>query len=346
MSNGRTFHSTKTCGNEEDVLSQVSKKILVAGGAGFIGSHLCKRLINDGHNVTCLDNFLTGQRNNISGLADCSRFQLIEHDIVEPIFFAESFDQIYNLACPASPPKYQENPVHTLMTSVIGSANLLNLAKEHNSEILLTSTSEVYGDPVVHPQSEGYRGNVNCTGPRACYDEGKRCAETLFFDFARVHGVRIKVARLFNTYGPNMMADDGRVVSNFINQALQDQDITVYGDGKQTRSLCYVDDMVDGLVGLMKFEENFLGPVNLGNPAELRVLDLAKKIIGQVGSSSRIIFKPLPIDDPKRRKPDITLAIETLNWQPSTGLKIGLGRTISYFDKQVTKCPLSFGLAE
>jgi len=305
------------------------KKILVTGGAGFIGSHLCEKLLNDGHEVLCVDNFYTGSKENIKHLLNNPYFEIIRHDICFPLYV--EVDEIYNLACPASPIHYQFDPVQTTKTSVHGSINMLGLAKRVKAKILQASTSEVYGDPTVHPQPETYWGNVNPIGPRACYDEGKRCAETLFFDYWRQHKLKIKVARIFNTYGPRMRPDDGRVVSNFIIQALKGNDITVYGDGSQTRSFCYIDDLIEGLIKLMNSPDDFTGPVNLGNPIEVTILELAQKIIELTGSKSKIIFKPLPADDPQRRQPDITLAKEKLNWQPKVSLEEGLKKTIEYF---------------
>jgi len=309
------------------------KQILVTGGAGFLGSHLCQRLLNDGHEVLCADNFYTGQKANISSLFQHPYFEVIRHDICFPLYV--EVDEIFNLACPAAPIHYQFNPVQTTKTSVHGSINMLGLAKRVRAKILLASTSEVYGDPLIHPQSETYWGNVNPLGLRACYDEGKRCAETLFFDYHRQHKLRIKVARIFNTYGPNMHVNDGRVVSNLILQALRGEDITIYGDGSQTRSFCYVDDLTDGLIKLMNSPDDFTGPVNLGNTAEYSVLELAETIIKLTGSRSRITFKPLPEDDPRQRQPDIALAKEKLNWQPSVDLTEGLNKTITYFKKIV-----------
>jgi len=306
-----------------------SKRILVTGGAGFLGSHLCERLLNEGHEVLCVDNFYTGRKANIAHLLNNPYFEVIRHDITFPLYV--EVDEIYHLACPASPVHYQFDPVQTTKTSVHGSINMLGLAKRLKIKILLASTSEVYGDPTVHPQPETYWGNVNPIGPRACYDEGKRCAETLFFDYHRQHRLKIKVARIFNTYGPRMHPNDGRVVSNFIVQALKGEDITVYGDGKQTRSFCYVDDMIDGLIRLMNTGEDFTGPVNIGNPEEYSIFQLAEAIIRLTGSKSRMVFKPLPPDDPKQRCPDITLARKVLNWQPTTPLEEGLKRTIEYF---------------
>lgn len=305
------------------------KRILVTGGAGFLGSHLCERLLNEGNEVLCVDNFYTGRRSNIAHLLSNQYFEVLRHDICFPLYV--EVDEIYNLACPASPIHYQFDPVQTTKTSVHGSINMLGLAKRIKAKILQASTSEVYGDPTVHPQTETYWGNVNPIGLRSCYDEGKRCAETLFFDYHRQHKLRIKVARIFNTYGPRMHPNDGRVVSNFIVQALRGQDITVYGDGTQTRSFCYVDDLVDGLIRLMNSPDDFTGPVNLGNPLEFSILELANKVIEMTGSKSSIVFKPLPQDDPMQRKPDISLAKEVLDWQPKIKLKDGLCKTIDYF---------------
>ena len=305
------------------------KRILVTGGAGFIGSHLCTRLIEEGNIVICLDNFFTGSKENISYLIGHPRFELIEHDIINP--FWTDVDEIYNLACPASPIHYQHDPIQTAKTSVMGAINMLGLAMRLDAKILQASTSEVYGDPIVHPQPESYWGNVNPVGYRSCYDEGKRCAETLFMDYHRQNDVRVKIIRIFNTYGARMLPNDGRVVSNFILQALNNEDITIYGDGKQTRSFQYIDDLIEGMIRMMDTEDDFTGPVNLGNPNEFPVLDLAKKIISMTGSSSRIVFKPLPDDDPKQRQPDITLAKEKLNWEPTIELEDGLKRMIEYF---------------
>ena len=305
-------------------------KILVTGGAGFLGSHLCDRLISDGHDVTCLDNFFTGSKQNVIHLLDNPNFELMRHDVVDP--FKVEVDQIYNLACPASPVHYQHNPIKTVKTSVMGAINALGLAKRVGARILQASTSEVYGDPEVHPQPEDYRGNVNPIGPRACYDEGKRCAETLFFDYHRQNNVDIRVIRIFNTYGPRMMENDGRVVSNFIIQALSGEDITVYGDGKQTRSFCYVDDLIEAMIRMMNQEE-IIGPVNTGNPNEFTILELAEKVIELTASKSKIIFKELPEDDPMQRKPDNTLAREKLDWEPQIQLEEGLEKTITYFNQ-------------
>ncbi|MFW6237586.1 MAG: UDP-glucuronic acid decarboxylase family protein [Desulfosudaceae bacterium] len=306
------------------------KRILVTGGAGFIGSHLCERLLTDGHEVLCLDNFFTGRKRNIAHLLTNPDFEMIRHDLANPIFIET--DEIYNLACPASPVHYQHNPVKTIKTNVLGAIHMLGLAKRVKAKILQASTSEVYGDPEVHPQPESYRGHVNPIGCRACYDEGKRCAETLFFDYHRQNHVNIRVVRIFNTYGPRMHPDDGRVVSNFIMAALAGSDITVYGDGSQTRSFCFVDDLVDGLVRMMNAPDKMTGPVNLGNPHETTVLELAERIVALTGSSSRIVNLPLPEDDPRRRRPDITLAREKLGWEPAVPLEKGLTRTISYFE--------------
>lgn len=309
-------------------------KILVTGGAGFLGSHLCDRLISEDHEVICLDNFFTGSKQNIIHLLDNPKFELMRHDVVDP--FKVEVDQIYNLACPASPVHYQRNPIKTVKTSVIGAINTLGLAKRVGSRILQASTSEVYGDPEVHPQPEDYRGNVNPIGPRACYDEGKRCAETLFFDYHRQNNVDIRVIRIFNTYGPRMMPNDGRVVSNFIMQALKGENITVYGDGKQTRSFCYMDDLIEAMIRMMNQEE-IIGPVNTGNPNEFNILDLAEKVIEMTGSKSKIIFKDLPVDDPMQRKPDNSLAKKKLNWEPQIQLEEGLEKTITYFKSLVSR---------
>ncbi len=306
-----------------------SKRILVTGGSGFLGSHLCERLLNEKHEVVCVDNFFTGRRRNIAHLVSNPYFEILRHDICFPLYV--EVDEIYNLACPASPIHYQFDPVQTTKTSVHGAINMLGLAKRVKAKILQASTSEVYGDPTVHPQTEDYWGNVNPIGLRSCYDEGKRCAETLFFDYRRQHGLEIKVARIFNTYGPNMHPNDGRVVSNFIMQALNGSDITLYGDGSQTRSFCYVDDLIEGFVRLMNSEDGFSGPVNLGNPTEFTIRQLAEKVIEMTGSASRIVTKPLPQDDPVRRKPDITLARKRLGWSPTVMLEEGLKPTIEYF---------------
>lgn len=307
----------------------------MTGGAGFLGSHLCERLLKEGHDVLCVDNFYTGTRRNIAHLLDHPYFELLRHDITFPLYV--EVDEIYNLACPASPIHYQNDPVQTTKVNVHGSINMLGLAKRLKAKILQASTSEVYGDPSIHPQPENYWGNVNCIGPRSCYDEGKRCAETLFFDYHRQHGIKIKVARIFNTYGPNMHPDDGRVISNFILQALRNEPLTIYGDGSQTRSFCYVDDMISGLIRLMNTPEDFTGPVNLGNPIELSILEVAKKIIAMTGSKSKITFKPLPADDPKQRQPLIELAKEKLGWTPEVVLEEGLKKTIVYFEDVARK---------
>ena len=304
------------------------KRVLVTGGAGFLGSHLCDRLIREGCEVLCVDNLYTGSKENIRHLLGHENFEFIRHDVVEPLLV--EVDQIYNLACPASPPHYQHNPIKTAKTSVLGAINMLGLAKRVGARILQASTSEVYGDPLVHPQIESYRGNVNPNGIRACYDEGKRMAETLFFDYHRMHDVDIRIIRIFNTYGPRMNPKDGRVVSNFIVQALKNQDITIYGDGKQTRSFCYVDDLIDGMYRMMNVE-GFVGPVNLGNPGEFTMIELAEKIIEMTGSSSKLVFMPLPSDDPTQRRPVIELAKEKLDWEPRVVLDEGLERTIGYF---------------
>ena len=310
------------------------KRILITGGAGFIGSHLCERLLGEGHDILCADNFYTGTRDNILHLLDHPHFELLRHDVTFPLFV--EVDEIYNLACPASPIHYQNDPVQTTKTSVHGAINMLGLAKRLRAKILQASTSEVYGDPEMHPQQEPYWGHVNPIGPRACYDEGKRCAETLFFDYYRQHKLRIKVARIFNTYGPRMHPDDGRVVSNFIMQALQGQPITLYGDGLQTRSFCYIDDQVDALIRLMNSPDQFIGPVNLGNPTEFTIFELAQHVLRLVGSDAEIVFKPLPQDDPRQRCPDITLAKAALDWQPTVTLDAGLRQTIAYFRSQLT----------
>ncbi|MEE0937335.1 MAG: UDP-glucuronic acid decarboxylase family protein [Bacteroidales bacterium] len=306
------------------------KRILVTGGAGFLGSHLCKRLLEEGNEVICLDNYFTGSKRNIIPLMNNPYFETIRHDVCTP-YFAE-VDEIYNLACPASPVHYQHNAIKTVKTSVMGALNMLGLAKRLNIKILQASTSEVYGDPTVHPQPEGYWGNVNCIGERSCYDEGKRCAETLFVNYHKQNNVKVKIARIFNTYGPNMHPSDGRVVSNFIVQALQNKDITVSGDGSQTRSFQYVDDLIEGFVRLMATEDEFIGPVNIGNPGEFTILQLAEKVIELTASRSKIVYIPLPSDDPMQRKPDISLAKEKLNWQPTICLEEGLRKTIAYFD--------------
>ena len=307
------------------------KRILVTGGAGFLGSHLCERLLEQGHEVICVDNCFTGTKRHIRHLLNHPSFEFIRHDITFSLYV--EVDEIYNLACPASPVHYQFDPVQTTKTSVHGAINMLGLAKRVKAKIFQASTSEVYGDPLVHPQPETYWGNVSPVGPRACYDEGKRCAETLFFDYHRQHGLKIKVARIFNTYGPRMHPNDGRVVSNFIIQALQNKPITVYGDGSQTRSFCYVDDMIDAFIRLMKTHDEFTGPINLGNPEEFTILELAEKIVELTNSKSEIIFKPLPENDPRQRRPDITLAQSVLRWEPKVPLLEGLEKTILYFDR-------------
>jgi len=304
---------------------------MVTGGAGFLGSHLCESLLNEGHDVLCVDNFFTGSKDNIQHLLPNSRFELMRHDVTFPLYV--EVDQIYNFACPASPVHYQFDPVQTTKTSVHGAINMLGLAKRVRARILQASTSEVYGDPEVHPQTEEYWGRVNPIGIRSCYDEGKRCAETLFFDYHRQHSLDIKVVRIFNTYGPRMHPEDGRVVSNFIVQALRGEDITIYGDGMQTRSFCYVDDLISGIIKMMQSESVFTGPVNLGNPSEFTIAELAKKVISMVNSKSRVIHLPLPQDDPKQRQPNIALAREKLDWEPTVSLDNGLVKTISYFEK-------------
>ena len=314
------------------------KTALVTGGAGFLGSHLCQRLLDDGRDVLCVDNFYTGAKANIEHLLDDPRFELLRHDVTFPLYV--QVDEIYNLACPASPIHYQHDPVQTTKTSVHGAINMLGLAKRLKCSIFQASTSEVYGDPSVHPQTEDYRGNVNPIGPRSCYDEGKRCAETLFFDYRRQHGLPIKVARIFNTYGPRMHPNDGRVVSNFIVQALSGKPITIYGDGSQSRSFCYVDDLIEGFVRLMNAPEDLTGPVNLGNPGEFTMLELAELTLELTGSRSRLAFEPLPQDDPRQRCPDISTAQRELGWNPTVPLREGLARTIAYFDQV-----LSGGLA-
>ena len=305
------------------------ERILVTGGAGFIGSHLCKRLLNNGNKVICLDNFFTGVKSNVEKLLANPNFELVEHDITQP--FDADVTQIYNLACPASPPHYQFNPIKTLKTSVLGMMNVLELAHKYNAKVLQASTSEIYGDPQIHPQVESYWGNVNPIGIRSCYDEGKRCAETMMMDYHRQYGVKIKIVRIFNTYGPLMLPNDGRVVSNFIIQGLKNQDIKIYGEGTQTRSFCYVDDLIEGFIRMMA--SDLTGPVNLGNPSERTILDLAKLIIKMTDSNSKLIFKPLPSDDPIKRRPDITLAKKELAWEPTVDIEIGLSKTIEYFRK-------------
>ena len=312
------------------------KRILVSGGAGFIGSHLCTRLTEEGQGVICLDNLFTGSKRNIAHLEGKDNFKFIHHDVEFP-YMMDEVDEIYNLACPASPIHYQYDAIKTIKTSVLGAINMLGLAKRTNARILQASTSEVYGDPAVHPQLETYWGNVNPVGIRSCYDEGKRCAETLFMDYYRQNGVRIKIIRIFNTYGPNMLPDDGRVVSNFIVQALKNEDITIYGSGEQTRSFQYIDDLIEGMVRMMRTEEGFIGPVNIGNPHEFSILSLAERVLRLTGSKSKLVFKPLPHDDPKQRQPDITLAKSKLDWRPVIELDEGLERTIEYF-KRLMAC--------
>ncbi len=309
----------------------LKRRIMVTGGCGFLGSHLCDRLVSQGHDVLCVDNCFTGTKRNIRHLLNQSNFEFVRHDVTFPLYI--EVDEIFNMACPASPIHYQLDPVQTTKTSVHGAINMLGLAKRVRAKILQASTSEIYGDPEIHPQTEGYWGRVNPIGPRSCYDEGKRCAETLFFDYHRQHHLRIKVARIFNTYGPRMHPNDGRVVSNFIVQALKDEPITIYGEGLQTRSFCYVDDLIEGLLRLMRSADEFTGPVNLGNPGEFTILELAEKIISLTGSKSRLIHKELPQDDPRQRKPDITLAQKELQWQPQVLLEEGLKKTIEYFEQ-------------
>jgi len=307
------------------------KRVLVTGGAGFLGSHLCEKLLAEGNDVLCADNFFTGRRANVAHLLGNPNFEVMRHDITFPLYV--EVDEIYNLACPAAPIHYQFDPVQTTKVSVHGAINMLGLAKRTKAKIFQASTSEVYGDPLVHPQKEDYWGHVNPIGARSCYDEGKRCAETLFFDYSRQHGTRIKVARIFNTYGPRMHINDGRVISNFIVQALRGEDITLYGDGSQTRSFCYVDDMIEGMVRLMNCSDDIPGPMNLGNPFEFSIRKLAEMIVGMVGTKAKLVHKPLPEDDPKKRQPDITLAKETLLWEPKIALREGLNKTIAYFDE-------------
>ena len=315
----------------------MKKSILVTGGAGFLGSHLCDRLLADGHEVLCLDNFATGSKRNIAHLLDDERFELLRHDITLPLYV--EVEAIYNLACPASPIHYQRDPVQTTKTTVHGAINVLGLAKRLRCRIFQASTSEVYGDPTVHPQREDYWGNVNPIGPRSCYDEAKRCAEALFFDYRRQHNLPIKIARIFNTYGPRMHPDDGRVISNFIVQALRREPITIYGDGNQTRSFCYVDDLIEGFIRVMATDNDFTGPVNLGNPREFTIGELAEKVLALTGSRSEIIYHPLPVDDPKQRQPDISRAQSKLDWTPKVQLEEGLNKTIAYFDKLLTAAP-------
>jgi UDP-glucuronate decarboxylase len=307
------------------------KTILITGGAGFVGSHLCERLLNEGNKIICLDNFLTGSKNNIAHFFDNKNFIFVEHDIIDPITIEEPVDEIYNLACPASPIRYQENAIRTIKVNTLGVINVLGLAKAKKAKVLQASTSEVYGEPLEHPQKEEYRGNVSMSGPRACYDEGKRCAEALFFEYYRSHGLKIKVIRIFNTYGPRMAENDGRVVSNFITHALKNKDISVYGDGSQTRSFCYVDDLVGGIVKMMATGDNVTGPINLGNPRELTIKQIGEIILKLTGSKSELVYKDLPVDDPTRRCPDITKAKQILNWEPKVDLETGLASTIEYF---------------
>ena len=321
-----TFDSTRN-----KLTMHFRKRILVTGGAGFLGSHLCKRLVEQGHDVICADNFFTGTRDNIIDLLEEPHFEVMRHDVTFPLYV--EVDEIYNLACPASPVHYQHDPVQTTKTSVHGAINMLGLAKRTRAKIFQASTSEVYGDPQVHPQPESYWGHVNPVGERSCYDEGKRCAETLFFDYYRQHGLPIKVGRIFNTYGPHMHPNDGRVVSNFIVQALQGQDITLYGDGQQTRSFCYVDDLIAAFLALMDTDEEVTGPINMGNPNEFTIRELAEKVIALTGSTSKLVYRPLPSDDPMQRQPDISQAREVLGWEPRIQLEEGLGKTIAYFDR-------------
>jgi UDP-glucuronate decarboxylase len=311
------------------------KRVMVTGGAGFLGSHLCERLLREGHDVLCVDNYFTGRKDNIIHLLGHKHFEVMRHDVTFPLYV--EVDEIFNLACPASPVHYQFDPVQTTKTSVIGAINMLGLAKRVGAKILQASTSEVYGDPTVHPQTEDYRGNVNPLGPRACYDEGKRCAETLFFDYHRQHKVNIKVVRIFNTYGPRMHPNDGRVVSNFIVQALRGEDITLYGDGSQTRAFCYVDDLIEGFIRLMATGTEFTGPINIGNPHEIQVRELAERAIALTGSQSRIVHRPLPQDDPLQRCPDITMARSVLGWEPAVDLDTGLSRTVAYFQQMLAE---------
>jgi len=318
---------------ETSIPNPSAKRVLVTGGAGFLGSHLCDRLVEAGHEVVCVDNYFTGRRGNIAHLMEMPNFELIRHDVTFPLYV--EVDEIYNLACPASPIHYQHDPVQTTKTSVHGAINMLGLAKRVGARIFQASTSEVYGDPAIHPQTEDYWGNVNPIGPRSCYDEGKRCAETLFFDYHRQHGMEIKVARIFNTYGPRMHPRDGRVVSNFIVQALKGQDITIFGDGLQTRSFCYCDDLINGFLALMASPGSVTGPVNLGNPGEFTMIELAEAVIELTGSASKLVHQPLPEDDPKQRRPDITQAKRVLDWQPKIPLRDGLKPTIAYFDALV-----------
>jgi UDP-glucuronate decarboxylase len=312
----------------------VQKRVLVTGGAGFLGSHLCERLLAEGNDVLAVDNYFTGRRANVAHLLGNPRFEILRHDITFPLYV--EVDEIYNLACPASPVHYQFDPVQTTKVSVVGAINMLGLAKRVKAKVFQASTSEVYGDPTVHPQTEQYRGSVNTIGPRACYDEGKRCAETLFFDYLRQHKLRIKVVRIFNTYGPRMHPDDGRVVSNFIVQALRGQDITIFGDGMQTRAFCYVDDLIEGFIRMMATDDAVTGPINLGNPVEMPMVELARRVIELTGAKSKLVFRPLPEDDPMQRCPDITKAQQILGWQPQVAITEGLQRTIAYFDRLLT----------
>jgi UDP-glucuronate decarboxylase len=316
-------------GTKDSTIVSTNKRILVTGGAGFLGSHLCERLVNEGHDVVCLDNFFTSQKTNVVHLLPRSNFELVRHDIIHPPFL--EVDEIYNLACPAAPGHYQYNPIKTMKTSVMGAINMLGMAKRCRAKILQASTSEVYGDPDVHPQPESYRGNVNPIGPRACYDEGKRAAETLFMDYYRMNKVKVRLVRIFNTYGPGMHPFDGRVVSNFVRQALAGEDITIFGKGDQTRSFCYRDDLIEGIVRMMNGPDDFLGPVNLGNPGEFTIKQLAELVIELTGAKSKLVYRPLPADDPTQRKPDITLATEKLGWQPTIPLREGLTKTIEWF---------------
>ncbi len=316
-------------------MDYVRKRILVTGGSGFIGSHLCERLIDEGHDVLCVDNYFTGRKDNIAHLLGHPQFEAMRHDVTFPLYV--EVDEIYNLACPASPIHYQFDPVQTTKTSVVGAINMLGLAKRVKAKVLQASTSEIYGDPTVHPQTEDYRGNVNPLGPRACYDEGKRAAETLFFDYYRQHKVRIKVARFFNTYGPRMHPNDGRVVSNFIVQALKGEPITLFGNGSQTRAFCFVSDLIEAIIRMMRTDDTLTGPINMGNPHEIAVRDLAECVVRLTGSSSSIVYRPLPEDDPTQRCPDITLARKLLGWEPTVALEDGLAKTISYFDQLLTK---------
>jgi UDP-glucuronate decarboxylase len=329
------MRSVPSCHRKKQPIMRNGRRVLITGGAGFIGSHLCERLLTRGYDVLCVDNFYTGTRLNVHHLLSDSRFELMRHDVCFPLYV--EVDQIYNLACPASPIHYQFDPVQTTKTSVHGAINMLGLAKRVKAKILQASTSEIYGDPVIHPQTEDYWGNVNPIGPRSCYDEGKRCAETLFFDYFRQHRLLIKVARIFNTYGPRMHPNDGRVVSNFVIQALKNEDITIYGDGSQTRAFCYVEDLVDGLIRLMESSDEITGPINLGNPSEFTIRQLAEMVIDLTGSASKIVHRPLPMDDPRQRKPDISKANELLDWRPALPLRQGLAKTITFFEEFLAK---------